>query len=529
MAKYLTTFILTLVSVFHFARATNYFTTANGDSDDPTVWTPSLPNPNIGVGDTLFVSHDIELKDNFNISGALVINGNGYFFGGKTITVNASGYLLNNGEIDVTKKVENSGKFINNGTFYTKKEFINSSTGSLENSGSFTAKDEIENSGTINNSNSLITEDSFFNLTGSTLTNTGNITVEKDFENYSSVTNSGTINIEGELINETDAIIQSNGNINVDDDITNEGTIQSSGNISTDGDFDNVSLLQNSGSVTVTDEYHNDGQTLNSGSINADNVHDDGYTCNSGSISVDQGQEYNCHSCTISCGGTIIACTVEVKDGSNISNQNFCCTDGTDTNFDFETSYVFDSTTISVCGVPLPIELLSFTGEVISHGITKINWITATESNNDFFLIERSTDGINWEAIHQTPGAGYSENIIQYSFTDNSAPFGLAFYRLKQVDFDGNFEYFNPISVEHKYEGNTLQIYPNPSENVLHILGENILKIDINIYSLEGKNLTSLFSIVNSNNNHLQLNISKLPQGIYMLTYRGERHKLIVH
>ncbi len=83
----------------------------------------------------------------------------------------------------------------------------------------------------------------------------------------------------------------------------------------------------------------------------------------------------------------------------------------------------------------LPIQLKSF--DVASIGNTvKINWATATETNNDKFSVERSVDGVNWQVIKTVKGAGTSTTDIRYETTDNSPVNGIAYYRLRQTDFD---------------------------------------------------------------------------------------------
>jgi len=95
----------------------------------------------------------------------------------------------------------------------------------------------------------------------------------------------------------------------------------------------------------------------------------------------------------------------------------------------------------------LPIELLSFNCEK-SKELLKLTWETATESNNKMFVIERSADAVGWEAIGKINAVGNSATIIHYSFVDQSPLIGLNYYRLKQVDFDNQFEYSTIICVE---------------------------------------------------------------------------------
>jgi hypothetical protein len=116
------------------------------------------------------------------------------------------------------------------------------------------------------------------------------------------------------------------------------------------------------------------------------------------------------------------------------------------------------------CAIPLPIELLNFTAIVVGEGV-QLNWITTTEINNDYFNVERSENGLDFESIGEIAGSGNSNALINYELYDDSPVFGTSYYRLKQTDFDGKFEYFNIIAVNFNKDEDgicTLHVYPNP-------------------------------------------------------------------
>ncbi|MES2567304.1 MAG: lamin tail domain-containing protein [Bacteroidota bacterium] len=113
----------------------------------------------------------------------------------------------------------------------------------------------------------------------------------------------------------------------------------------------------------------------------------------------------------------------------------------------------------------LPIELLYFNANYNGKYVD-LNWATATEINNDYFTIERSGDGLNFESLLKVKGAGNSTNQINYSVTDEEPINGISYYRLKQTDFDDNFSYSNIVSVTSKIE-EEYKIYPNPNESGL--------------------------------------------------------------
>lgn len=99
--------------------------------------------------------------------------------------------------------------------------------------------------------------------------------------------------------------------------------------------------------------------------------------------------------------------------------------------------------------VSLPIELLYFKGsEQRSENI--LNWSTATEYNNERFTIEKSKDGIDWEPVAIVPGAGNSSNQRFYTASDHRVDKIINYYRLKQTDYDGKFDYSDIISIDNR-------------------------------------------------------------------------------
>ncbi len=124
------------------------------------------------------------------------------------------------------------------------------------------------------------------------------------------------------------------------------------------------------------------------------------------------------------------------------------------------------------CGATLlPIALLEFTGTCVTNG-AQLNWSTATEINNEYFLIERSDDGYDWEQIAKVKGLVNSYTNTKYTHIDYTAKNNLAYYRLSQVDINGIKTTFKSIDLycrdnEVKDE---MILYPNPSSNGLNIM-----------------------------------------------------------
>ncbi|ELR69741.1 hypothetical protein C900_04718 [Fulvivirga imtechensis AK7] len=109
---------------------------------------------------------------------------------------------------------------------------------------------------------------------------------------------------------------------------------------------------------------------------------------------------------------------------------------------------------------PLPINLAMF--KVVAEGNEVIlKWVTASEENNDYFTIERSRDGKEFEKVGTTTGAGTSTTVLNYSFTDPNPYYGRSYYRLSQTDFDGTSETFEIAAVTIS-SIKDITVFPNP-------------------------------------------------------------------
>lgn len=175
----------------------------------------------------------------------------------------------------------------------------------------------------------------------------------------------------------------------------------------------------------------------------------------------------------------------------------------------------------SVLGSGLPIELLSFNAFYNGNSVD-IVWTTATESNNDFFTVERSEDGIHFSPIIFTDGAGNSNIQIDYFETDFDPLTGTSYYRLKQTDFNGASDY-SDIEVVKTYVqlSSELQLYPNPCDGSFHLQlnGFGDEEFVVVVRDLTGREFYSEV-IVTSTDTHIEaIDINgKIMGGTYIIT-----------
>ncbi|MEQ1746613.1 MAG: IPT/TIG domain-containing protein [Saprospiraceae bacterium] len=113
------------------------------------------------------------------------------------------------------------------------------------------------------------------------------------------------------------------------------------------------------------------------------------------------------------------------------------------------------------CTLSLPVELTDYSGQAKRDGIL-LEWATATERNNDFFTLERSTDALAFEPLAKIPGAGTTVQPVQYQFLDKKPLPGLNYYRLRQTDFDGGTALLGMVAVPFGNTSNDLRVHPNP-------------------------------------------------------------------
>lgn len=135
---------------------------------------------------------------------------------------------------------------------------------------------------------------------------------------------------------------------------------------------------------------------------------------------------------------------------------------------------------------PVPVTFLTITAET-SGGHTMVNWSTSSEINNDYFEVERSTDGIHFQIIKRVNGNGNSTGIITYNIEDTDPSVGTHYYRIAQYDFDGKVNYSHIVSVQANKDP-SISVYPNPFSNLITIQMENLhSSVTVRISDLSGK------------------------------------------
>lgn len=164
----------------------------------------------------------------------------------------------------------------------------------------------------------------------------------------------------------------------------------------------------------------------------------------------------------------------------------------------------------------LPIELSDFSIKRHNDNVD-LTWTTAMEKNNDFFTIEKSKDGKDWEKLKDVKSLAIDGNSwapLTYYFVDNNPYVGQNYYRLKQTDFDGKFEYSGTRVVAFLERENSIRLFPNPSNDLVQITGLDNIK-SMQLINAQGQIIEQIK--VNTATYAQDLDLSNKPAGVYYL------------
>lgn len=371
-----------------------------------------------------------------------------------------------------------------------------------------------KNNLTINTTGSL-TITGFFknNGDGTVLLNGGALSTTDYFDNNGNgtvtVTNGGTLDVGSYYFNNGNGTTNfSDGSVTIGGDYTNNGN----GSISAGG------VVSVAGNFTVD----GDGTTTVSGGLSVGGT----ATLKKGGIDIENGGVFQANSVTITdsdgsvdiqSGGTLFVTSGSVSgtvnnDASNTDQDcsNNCCGElcnasGNDLNGE--------------AAEVLPVVLHELSAIQVERNVL-ISWSTASELNNDRFVLERSHDGQVWELVEIVKGAGTVETRSTYQITDTPDSYGLIYYRLTQVDFDGQFEVFRLVSVFFEpIAGIELTVYPTvlshgESIKINTNLGE-INSIDLQLITLSGQQHTSIPIVLTGKD--LSFSLPPVSAGIYLV------------
>jgi len=163
--------------------------------------------------------------------------------------------------------------------------------------------------------------------------------------------------------------------------------------------------------------------------------------------------------------------------------------------------------------VLLPVEVANFNG-VNQDRKNILNWTTLSETNNDYFMLERSIDGVTFEPIAKIEGMGNTTEATNYSFIDEDPFSGVNYYRLKQTDFDGSSEYQEAIAISVSSD-NKLVVYPSPASNFITVSLDKTPKSTLQ--ALVRNTMGQVVMEFEINDKNEVLNIANFNSGLYFI------------
>ncbi|GAA5219566.1 hypothetical protein GCM10025777_01960 [Membranihabitans marinus] len=493
---------------------------------------------------TLTAGNTYLLKEDIEISGNLTIEAGARLEGNKKITVDFGGNLINNGEIETSSEilVNLAGNIVLNGKLFTSDNIIINIGGSFTNNGQlFTSSEVLVNLGGNFIINGILATSNLFtvNLGGNLIIN-GKFITSHDFTIQSGVSIS----------------LPPSGAIEASKDVIISGSLYNSGSLLVNGKIIVEGSLDNSGTINTDGELYIQGLFSNSQNTKVQSLYSEGIILNTSTIELLPEQTFHHHGGEVSGGGRILADSLRIEANPEVNLNNrpeaitqntiFCGTIGQEPIFygDEEndstkvskqefltngepTQSIIDEFVFLCNNLTTPIELQRFEAKASSDKTVVIEWITSSEQNNDYFEIQRSRDGLNWEKINQISGAGTTQTTQYYSTNDLRPHLGKSWYRLKQVDIDSNYTFSHTEEVNLSNITNNLSIYPNPSQDYITLSGNKIDLSQIKIFNSIGQDVSNLINIGQGVISKHVIDISALPANIYYLKINNEVHKLI--
>ena len=170
---------------------------------------------------------------------------------------------------------------------------------------------------------------------------------------------------------------------------------------------------------------------------------------------------------------------------------------------------------LSLMSSPLPVEFLSFTAKPVNDNYVLSQWIVSMEKDNDHFEVERSRNGVDFEMAGFVASLGNTVGLRSYEYKDINPYQGFSYYRLKQVDINGDYSYSNIVTVLFG-SINTMQLscYPNPGNGLFNLLTTSPVR-QLQVINTSGQ-LIKQWQPTDETYNQ-KIDLSELPSGIYML------------
>jgi hypothetical protein len=170
----------------------------------------------------------------------------------------------------------------------------------------------------------------------------------------------------------------------------------------------------------------------------------------------------------------------------------------------------------------LPLNLISFGANYQSNNSALVSWTASNEGNTSYYIVERSTDGINFTSMGNVSVNNAPGDTHEYSFTDflQSVTSSVVYYRLKMVNTDGSFTYSKNAVISLDQKETSFSVFPNPATEyaVLKLYSDKQSVAMVRLMDNSGREIMyRSFTVSNGNNSLMVDQLGNLPRGIYMI------------
>ncbi len=170
--------------------------------------------------------------------------------------------------------------------------------------------------------------------------------------------------------------------------------------------------------------------------------------------------------------------------------------------------------------VSLPVELTYFRIHALETGL-QIQWQTASETDNDYFIIEQSADGVNFREAGRVAGAGNSNQEINYVFTLEKIPYGISYYRLTQVDYDGRSSHSQILSVINESPEEGLQVFTSQGQLTITSEADVLYPLSLQLFDGLGRCVLTASDLLIPAGSTLLLDLPAVSEGLYFYRISG--------
>lgn len=170
---------------------------------------------------------------------------------------------------------------------------------------------------------------------------------------------------------------------------------------------------------------------------------------------------------------------------------------------------------------PLPVTLVSFNARRAPNGFNELDWVTSSETSNDYFEVQKSSDAIRFEPVGTVKGVGDSKVTNRYHFTDEATASAITYYRLNQVDYDGTTTLSRIVAVQTERKDSDEFVFPNPSQHVIEVATDNGSVVNsLKLIDLNGK-------VLLQKQQGNEMDVSGLSPGQYFVEFKTSTGVLI--